>query len=348
MSLRPILLAVSLTAFPHVANAEMRATTNTNALVDFLVAEDEKSLTLAFLCVSDCSARQDELNRTLIDGVSTDFFIDLSGRNKMLDSIRLTNEQQGYSVLTVMSGVQLTVDPLKTCETRFGNAACVQVRALDDEVSAIATERAPALAEGESLPIIGSLRPIPESASPNPESSGELLSEPERFVPPSDLARPKAVTPVVGSSNDARASLRTVSTVPTVQAEQDGIATRAAAIVAASFDLRTEIETILGRPFTNTSCQEANQLLQEDAWALNAMVELAFCKAIDGDLIGAEQDFSRLLTYTPDNYEALVGRALLESEKGNVTGAVAFFQDALDALPPIEESDRIVAAMNRL
>ena len=82
--------------------------------------------------------------------------------------------------------------------------------------------------------------------------------------------------------------------------------------------------------------------------ALDAMIDVGFCKASAGDIEEADRLFTRLLAYTPDNYEALVGRALIAVENGETGDARKYFQDALNALPPIEESDLIVDAMQSL
>ena len=49
-----------------------------------------------------------------------------------------------------------------------------------------------------------------------------------------------------------------------------------------------------------------------------------------------------------DSYEALVGRALLAAEADDRAAAGKYFQDALNSLPPVAESNRIVAIMAHL
>ncbi|MEM6539035.1 MAG: hypothetical protein AAF668_15050 [Pseudomonadota bacterium] len=113
-------------------------------------------------------------------------------------------------------------------------------------------------------------------------------------------------------------------------------------------DVALEVEKILGRSVNEPECTQALTRLKDDAWALDAMVDLGFCQAAAGDLSSADKGFARLLAYTPDNYEALVGRALIAATLGDRTAALNLFQDALNVLPPIEESNRIVEAMARL
>ena len=61
-----------------------------------------------------------------------------------------------------------------------------------------------------------------------------------------------------------------------------------------------------------------------------------------------ESILSRLLEYAPDNYEALVGKAVIAELAGERGAALRFYQDALDATPPVRESARIVEAMAAL
>ncbi|MEQ1931199.1 MAG: hypothetical protein ABL957_11830, partial [Parvularculaceae bacterium] len=122
----------------------------------------------------------------------------------------------------------------------------------------------------------------------------------------------------------------------------------AEALIGSRVDVGAEASAILGRPFDASECALADARLKGDAWALDAMVDIGFCEASRGDLDAADGVFIRLLAYTPDNYEALVGRALVAARRGARGEAEGLFQEALNSLPPIAESDRIVAAMARL
>jgi tetratricopeptide (TPR) repeat protein len=113
-------------------------------------------------------------------------------------------------------------------------------------------------------------------------------------------------------------------------------------------DIGALASTILGKRLGVGECEAARAKLRSDAWALEAMVDVGFCDAIAGKLDEADGVFMRLLAYTPDNYEALVGRGLIASKRGVRADARNFFQQALNALPPMAESDRIEAAMKTL
>jgi len=123
---------------------------------------------------------------------------------------------------------------------------------------------------------------------------------------------------------------------------------KAAALLGPDFDFAEQVEKILAKNLEVGACEGAKARLRDDAWALDAMIDAGLCKAAKGDLEAAETDLKRLLSYTPDNYEALVGRALIAAKAGEKSVARKYFQDALNALPPIEESNRIVEAMDAL
>ncbi len=113
-------------------------------------------------------------------------------------------------------------------------------------------------------------------------------------------------------------------------------------------DPSLQISAILGKDLSPEYCAQARAILNADPWALDAMGDIGLCALAAGDAEEAEAILSRLLEYTPDHYEAHVGRAIIAAQAGERSVARRYFQDALNALPPIGESDRIVAAMNAL
>jgi tetratricopeptide (TPR) repeat protein len=188
------------------------------------------------------------------------------------------------------------------------------------------------------MPFIGALIAPSRPALRDDPAEGVLylpqFAPPERFVPPAPERNASALKELSESLDVGRPALLTIDSA---KALGDG----------AAFDFMTEAAEILGKSFDIGACEGAKQRLAADAWALDAMIDYAFCKAADGALEEADADFERLLAYTPDNYEALVGRGLIAIAQGEREGGMEFFQEALNALPPIAESDRIVAAMDR-
>jgi Tfp pilus assembly protein PilF len=114
------------------------------------------------------------------------------------------------------------------------------------------------------------------------------------------------------------------------------------------FDYAAQVEALIGKKLTPGYCASARATLQSDPWALGAMVDTGLCDAAAGKSEEADATLARILEYTPDNYEAYVGRALIALQAGEKSVARRYFQNALDAPPPMEESTRIVAAMRGL
>ncbi|MEO1014131.1 MAG: hypothetical protein AAFX08_02980 [Pseudomonadota bacterium] len=155
--------------------------------------------------------------------------------------------------------------------------------------------------------------------------------------PQSALEAPSAVDPGARSTPDASSST-----------PDYGAAMFDGPPLSEGFDLGAEAATILGRVFDSEACEAAMARLAEDPWTFEAMIDVGVCQAVEGADDDADLTFERVLAHTPDNYEALVGRALVAAHRGSRSLASAYFQDALNALPPIEESNRIVDAMGRL
>ncbi|MGF1543832.1 MAG: hypothetical protein ACFB00_04925 [Parvularculaceae bacterium] len=206
---------------------------------------------------------------------------------------------------------------------------------------------------GAPLPILGAaVEATPAPALKAPEAPGRFeFPPPTRFAPPLEsLVAPAGTTspgpepaPVSAPKKTALIDRPRIA-APTPAAYASPFPETPA---AGAIDIGEEAAEILDVPLGETACAEAATRLQGDAYALDAMVMVGFCKASDGDLAAADANFRRLLAYTPDNYEALVGRALIAAKEGQAGAARTYFQAALDAVPPIEESERIADALRR-
>ncbi|MEX0644684.1 MAG: hypothetical protein WD076_05195, partial [Parvularculaceae bacterium] len=254
----------------------------------------------------------------------------------------------GGSMLAIRADAAVERASVKPCRVGDGRASCIDlvfaelarfedeqveeaepVQLHPDEAAALVEEPPPAEAPAAirvaiAAPASPALREAPE----------EGLLRFARFAPPERLDAPTIVQAVATA----------VSSAP----RRSEIIRQEAAVATPAATLGEAASAILGRSFSAEECERAEERLRTDAWALEAMVDIGFCTASAGDLEAADGVFVRLLDYTPDNYEALVGRALIAAEAGEKSVARKYFQDALNALPPIAESDRIVAAMTRL
>ncbi|MEO0880564.1 MAG: hypothetical protein AAFY22_12740 [Pseudomonadota bacterium] len=175
-----------------------------------------------------------------------------------------------------------------------------------------------------------------QASAANAAGGQARLGEPALILPP----RGGATTPGAGSAYGRRGA------TPPSAASLGGAPILKG--LSANFVFRERVADILGREFGAAQCEAARSRLDADAWALDAMVNVGLCMAADGEAAEADALLARLLSYTPDNYEALVGRALIAAEAGETGAAKRYFQEALNALPPIEESNRILFAMRSL
>ena len=339
--------ALSCGAFA-AALAEPPERPDPGRLEDVQIGEQGLILRIALICHDRCAVAPGDGAVFSLPGVAADLDIDLETRSRLARRIRIASKG-GSSVLMIDPKARLNEARIVTCRSESGPAPCVEYR-FEAAVAAAkpATRPAPmlradstktegAISRPDILPHLGSLTPAP--GAPPGRTPPALRDEPAaallvlpRFAPPERLDAPAPGAPHY-EALDVRPRLAAVR----VRSVEGG----------GSFDFTTEAVAILGKSFDAGSCAGAKARLDADAWALDAMIDNAFCKAGAGDFDAADADFARLLAYTPDNYEALVGRGLIAIRRGERGRGQGYFQEALNALPPIRESDRIVAAMGR-
>lgn len=104
--------------------------------------------------------------------------------------------------------------------------------------------------------------------------------------------------------------------------------------VLSRVDFREQAETITARRFDSENCLSAQSQLEEDAWALEAMLIIGFCEATKGDFEEAESIFKRLALQQPQNYEIMIGRGLVATINQEISVGRKFFSDALAQDPP--------------
>jgi hypothetical protein len=329
-------------------------------LEDVQIGERGDILRVALICTTRCDITPGAGVDFRINGVAADLEIDLSARSALARRLTIS-AAEGSSVVRIDAAARVNEARVITCQSDTGAAPCIEFRfepgertahpagpasakkpspkpAIRDKGDAKSEAHAPG---GEKdLPFIGAIILAPGPVLRDEPAAGVLylpqFAPPERLAPPSEAQDPpgEEVSGLPANVGVARPSLISVD--------------RAAALGAgASFDIKRETAEILGKSLDVGVCEGARARLQGDAWALDSMIDLAYCKAADGKLEEADADFARLLAYTPDNYEALVGRGLIAIASGEREKGLAFYQDALNALPPIDESDRIVEAMKR-
>jgi hypothetical protein len=294
---------------------------------DIQIGEAGSLARIALICRGRCEIQADGAGGFFIVNVQETLDLDLSERSRLISRLTLTPDKGG-SALALSLRRPINEASVITCQSDSGPADCIELRfePAGEEMAAapakptLRAEAAPAQRAEEKPPFIGklSLAPAP-SLRDGPEATVFTLPE---FLPPERL-------------------------LPAAPAAADGAARISNTTGKSAFSFRREATAILGKSFADDDCEKARLRLAADAWALDSMIDLAFCKAGAGLYDEADADLARLLAYTPDNYEALVGRGLIALAREDRESGMKYLQDALNALPPIAESDRIVAAMER-
>ncbi len=333
----PLTPALAVIVFA-AANAAA-AVVSRNALSDVQVGERGKYLRVALICEDDCRIGARANGEYFIPGVKESLNVDLRERSRHASALDFT-PADGGTALSIRSKSALVASSIRRCVIDAATASCIDLEFADpapavaQSAAKVAPQESPKATGGPhilaAITPVGDMRPPPLREAPQADQlQFASLDPPERFEPPK------------------RADDRPAE-APRPAATPAPLPARPSQLLGADFDLRATAETILGRRYSGDDCQSARARLKADAWALDAMVDIGFCDAIEGQLEEADGVFARLLAYTPDNYEALVGRALVSVKRGRPEEAGHYFQDALNALPPIAQSDRIVKAMAQL
>ena len=310
-------------------------------LADVQVGERENQTRIALICEGGCRVEKRGNEEFILHGASAELSLDLSDRVDNLKTFTATPTSEG-AILRVVAVSAIEFVNTKSCTIGGRAASCIDF--FFDDVATVAAVQSTARNEVQNAPSEPAIRTTQTSAPPALRETASArftqfakLSPPERLTPPSaTLAKVQPVRP-----EDIPDT--TIAT-PTLRSETLG----GRKPKNTKEDFATRVRSILGKELSSDYCLQARDTLQDDPWALDAMVDVGLCSAAKGDMTGAEDILSRLLEYTPDNYEAYVGRALIASHSGEKSVARRYFQNALDALPPIEESNRIVQAMKSL
>ncbi|MEL7019444.1 MAG: hypothetical protein AAGL18_12035 [Pseudomonadota bacterium] len=183
--------------------------------------------------------------------------------------------------------------------------------------------------------------PLPAAPSLAPRSSPQRIALAATLRNP---ASPLRLTPLRPTSQAAKPQASGNTPVVTTAAPTSpGTVLRPVETdrVLARVDFRAFAETVLNTQFDRDRCDGAQKTLDADAWALGSMGVVGFCQAAAGQFSEAEDIFKRLLTLQPENYEALVGRALIAGVAGETGVALKFLNEALALNPPNALAKRI-------
>ncbi len=303
------------------ASAQAASGPDAHGLQDVQVGEKDLQTRIALICAGTCSLEKRGASDFFLRGVTSDLSLDLADRSRNIAGFAMVPDAEG-SVLKISARRILEYANAKPCSISGRAATCVDMFFADAEART-AELSTPSLAAKPDL----------RESEPDRLTRFAGLAPPERLAPPSS-ARLASVQPVQRTVATPAPALRPERPLPETAKKQ--------------LNYAAEIDKLLNKQLTPGFCASARATLQSDPWALDAMVDVGLCQAAVGDVEQAEATLSRLLQYTPDNYEAFVGRAVIALQAGEKSIARRYFQDALNAPPPIEESTRIVAAMQAL
>ncbi len=299
-------------------------------LEDVQVGEKDLQTRIALICDGPCGLEKRDAATFFLRGVTSELSLDLSSRSKNIDGFEMVPDAEG-SLLNIATRRILEYANAKPCSISGRNATCVDLF-FADAVAKSAQLATPSLA-ADRPPAQPALR---ESA-PERLSRFAALAPPERLAPPQG-ARLASVQPVQNTVQSPEQIAK-----PIIREERP-----LPAPAPKRLNFAAEIDALLGKKLTPGFCASNRATLQADPWALDAMVNVGLCEAAAGKVEEADATLARLLEYTPDNYEAYVGRAVIALQAGEKSIARRYFQNALDAPPPIAESSAIVEAMRAL
>ncbi len=322
-------------------------------LADIQVGERGDQTRIAILCDLDCELEPRGDFEFMLSGAVDDLSLDLSDRTKNISALSLA-PRGGGSLLRVSAESALDHSTVKHCTVGGRPAICLDLffgmqaqTAQGEDPARIAQVGTPS-----AIPPAPREKPLGDETDVLKEPARPVAAEADsglREAAPDRLTRFAELTPPERLQPPKAAVLAKVQPVEqSVAVGRPSIIAKESAQPETQFDFADQVKEILGKDLTPAFCNNAGATLEADPWALGALVDMGLCAAGRGDIAEAENMLSRLLEYTPDNYEAHVGRALIAAQAGEKSVARRYFQDALNTLPPIEESNRIVAAMDEL
>ncbi|MEZ5920196.1 MAG: hypothetical protein R3C60_02480 [Parvularculaceae bacterium] len=322
-------------------------------LEDVQIGEAGNVMRIALICNDECVIAPEPGATFMISGVDAAFDIDLTKRSRLASRL-VISPVAGGSMLRLTAAADINEARVIECRSETGAAPCIELRfstshkkapaapaprpVLREDAAKAVETGAPApqkevQTNRDDIPFLGAAVLAPSPHLRDGPEKGELnlrgFEAPVRLTP--DDGGKTSAPPKVELRSDLGAEIEKFK-----------------AAYEPKFDITGTAQDILGRNFDVGACEGAKARLSADAWALDAMVDLAYCKAAKGDLDSADADLRRLLAYTPDNYEALLGRGLIALAKGDRDRGLALMQDSLNSLPPLAEATRISAAMRKL
>ncbi len=80
---------------------------------------------------------------------------------------------------------------------------------------------------------------------------------------------------------------------------------------------------------TPRQCEESEQIVKADPWALDNLAKFGSCLAVEGKSAEAREVFERLLTFDPETFAAYVGLGAIAQDSGEIETARQYYEEAL-------------------
>lgn len=331
---------------------------NENRLQDIQIGEKGRFTRIALICRINCDVVQEQSGFRLAD-INQNMNIDLKSHSGNAHNISVEKKGQ-YSFLRVASSKSIIRSSVKRCELGGKKATCIDLEFLPSptiQTASIQESTQPTIANASKKPErrveIKTPKSLPSKPAPqNPVSLTvpEAIGSPQKLTlrNQDNLQDEELAKSVTAQLRDVdlkqpatREVITPVSATPSLRPQGSVLRPAETQLLLGRVDFREQSETILRKTFDSETCTRARAILKDDAWALGAMGTIGFCLGAAGNFEEAETVFRRLNKQEPQNYEALLGRALIAAITGEKSIALKYFNDALETNPPDYVSDRI-------
>lgn len=351
---RTLLTLLCLTVPTH----NLSANETLNRLQDIQIGEKGAFTRIAVFCRTDCQIT------TRSDG----FFIADIQDNLSINLKKISNNAQKITMIPTDNGSLLSIksqntalrSSVSTCRMQNISAKCIDlefsaapIERLAQPAPAISTTRAIKTKRNNAKTAIKPSSTALTNDVPitkhdlelrNPDSAGTQSKAGPSITVANANSTPQTskqsetlgnIRP--GTQNPALIAVKSPINTPSKQKELQlrspvlrSVETKK---ILTRIEFRQEAENIINTRFDLNTCNNAQKELQADAWALDAMADIGFCKGAEGKFAEAETIFKRLLTLDQNNTNANIGRALIARTSGEESIAKRFFQDALATSP---------------
>jgi len=159
---------------------------------------------------------------------------------------------------------------------------------------------------------------VGQSVDNSPKKTAETKSKPHNASKHGHEAKPSKLSSdsVSGEENSySHDGMRQIKRVPVQKPVGSGMIREASLRAAGSL--------------TPRQCDESEQAVKADPWALDNLAKFGACLAVEGKSAEARQVFERLLTFDPETFAAYLGLGAIAQDAGEIATARQYYEEAL-------------------